>query len=118
MNIHQANRVFRKQRITDWQSVADAFVADAREINLPIWWDEGLMSRAIDRLVCGNVRGTEFGIAVAVNRGLGDNRVGAGNYWPFGDSGCRCWKAKQDSQECSHRLAAEVFRFDMEGRRP
>jgi hypothetical protein len=72
---------------------------------------DSTVERAIARLINGDVTQTAYGVRVAVNESLDDDRSasGATAYWPQRKP-CLC-RSKKMRGECSHECAVELFRF-------
>ena len=69
---------------------------------------ESLLRLALNRLRNGDVKDTAYGVRVALREDLGDNRSasGATAYWPER----RCMCRHRHEVNCSHRVAAKLFR--------
>jgi len=105
VNVHTAVRPLTRD---EWRVTLQAYQRSQRSEGPA---DMALEARALGRLANGDVKDTRYGIRVALRRDLGDHRGGATAYWPLGDHGCQCFYAHTNDGVCSHRLAAQVFRF-------
>jgi hypothetical protein len=75
-------------------------------------YDDGMIARAIDRLISGDVTLTQYGWRVSLRRDLGDCRAEAAAYWPEENECCLCW-SRNVRGACSHELAVTLAKIQL-----